>query len=68
MSLISKWLKSVFICPSVEDFFRLCFPKGLSHLPWSGVLFILHCEKVVRRPYTESHLVAEKTNVERPST
>lgn len=46
-------------------FFRLCFPKGLNHLQWSGVLIILHREKAVKGHYTESYLVAEKTNVER---
>ena len=58
MSLIPKWIKNVFICPSVEDFSD-CFPKGLNHLPWSGALIILHREKVVKGHYTESHLVAE---------
>lgn len=64
MSLIPKWIKNVFMSLSGR-FFRLCFPKGLNHLQRSAVLIILHREKVVKGHYTESYLVAEKTNVER---
>lgn len=45
--------------------FRLCFPNSLNHLPWSGVLFILHCEKAIKGRYTESHGRVVKTHVER---